>query len=62
MEYTDSPISILEAEVEKAIKQAIRNKKRRVAADQKPKPQAKRLNRRDPKPEAIMNDPLILNA
>ena len=62
MEYTDSHIIILEAEVEKAIKRAIRNEKRRATADKKPKPPVKRLSRKGPKPEVIMNDPLILNA
>ena len=60
MEYTDTPTIFLEAEVEMAIKRAIRNERRRATAAKKPKATVKK--RRMPKLEKIMNDPAILNA
>ena len=62
MEYTDNPTIFLEAEVEKAIKRALRNERRRAQAAKKAKAPVRRYNRKGPKPEIIMNDPLIMNA
>lgn len=62
MEYTDNPTIFLEAEVEKAIKRALRNERRRAQNASKQKAPVKRRTRKGPKPEEIMNDPLIMNA
>jgi hypothetical protein len=60
MEYTDTPTIFLDAEVELAIRRAIRNEKRRSQNAKKAKVNTKK--RRAPKLEKIMNDPAILNA